>query len=391
MKNLADSALDFRLSTDRFAKQFEDGLAKFLGVKYCMLTNSGSSANLLAVSALTSSELGESSLEPGDEVVTAACAFPTTVNPIVQNNLVPVFVDVELGTYNVPAEKVEEALSEKTKAVILAHTLGDPFDLGKIMKICEEHDLWLIEDNCDALGSKYRSRYTGTFGDIATSSFYPPHHITMGEGGALVTNDLQLKKLILSFRDWGRDCWCEPGRDNTCGKRFGWQLGTLPFGYDHKYIYSHMGYNLKVTDMQAAVGVSQLKKLPSFIEARKRNWKRFYDGLKQYEEYFVLPRATEGSDPSWFGFVLTIKEGASFSRNEITNYLERNGIATRLVFSGNMTRHPSFQNVKYRVCGELKNTDIVTERTFWIGVYPGLTQEMIDFMLGEFDAFLKGR
>jgi CDP-6-deoxy-D-xylo-4-hexulose-3-dehydrase len=391
LKILADATLDFRLAASRFAEQFEEELAKFLSVRYSVLTNSGSSANLLAVSTLTAPELGERSLKPGDEVVTTACAFPTTVNPIIQNSAIPVFVDVDLGTYNVQPDKVEDAISDRTKAVFLAHTLGNPFDLGRITKICREHGLWLIEDNCDALGSKYQGKYTGTFGDIATLSFYPPHHITMGEGGALVTDDAQMKRLILSFRDWGRDCWCEPGHDNTCGKRFEWQLGTLPYGYDHKYIYSHIGYNLKVTDMQAAVGVSQLRKLPRFIEARKANWRRFYEGLKKYEKYFILPKATERSDPSWFGFPLTIKEGAPFSRNEIINHLEKNGIATRLVFSGNIIRHPGFQNIKHRVCGDLKNTDIVTENTFWIGVYPGLSQEMIEFILGEFDAFLEAR
>jgi CDP-6-deoxy-D-xylo-4-hexulose-3-dehydrase len=389
MKTLADATLDFRLSASRFAKQLEEGLAKFLGVKYCMLTNSGSSANLLAISALTAPELNERRLKPGDEVITAACAFPTTVNPIIQNNAVPVFVDVDLGTYNIQPDKVEGAISDKTKAVFLAHTLGNPFDLGRITKICRSHGLWLIEDNCDALGSRYQGKYTGTFGDIATLSFYPPHHITMGEGGALVTNDAELKRLILSFRDWGRDCWCEPGSDNTCGKRFGWQLGALPYGYDHKYIYSHIGYNLKVTDMQAAVGVSQLRKLSHFIEARKANWKLLYEGLKQYDKHFILPKPTDRSDPSWFGFAVTIKEGAPFTRNEIVSHLENNGVATRLVFSGNITRHPSFHDVKFRVCGDLKNTDTIAERTFWIGVYPGLTREMIAFMLSEFGSFMR--
>ncbi len=388
MISLVDSALDFWLTAGRFAKQFEEEFAKFLGVKHCILTNSGSSANLLAISTLTSPKLGERRLKPGDEVITVAAAFPTTVNPIVQNNLVPVFLDVDVGTYNIQADKIEEALTEKTKAIFLAHTLGNPFDLDKVLEICEAYNLWLIEDNCDALGSKYNGKYTGTFGHIATFSFYPPHHITMGEGGALVTDDTQLKKLIESFRDWGRDCWCEPGCDNTCGKRFGWQLGTLPFGYDHKYIYSHIGYNLKVTDMQAAVGVAQLKKLPRFIEARKRNWGLLYEGLRKYEDYFILPKAADKSDPSWFGFLLTVKENAPFSRNEITNYLEENKIATRLLFSGNIIRHPGFESVKYRVYNNLRNTDITMNNTFWIGVYPGLTKEMIDYELKKFDAFL---
>lgn len=334
MKTLMDSCLDFWLTAGRFAKQFEKEFADFLGVKHCILTNSGSSANLLAVSALTSPKLGKRKLEPGDEIVTTACAFPTTVNPIVQNRLVPVFVDVDLGTYNVQADKLEAALSDKTKAIFLAHTLGNPFELDKVLKICDEHNLWLIEDNCDALGSKYDNKYTGTFGHMATFSFYPPHHITMGEGGAVVTDDAKLKTILESFRDWGRDCWCEPGHDNTCGRRFEYQLGSLPYGYDHKYIYSHIGYNLKVTDMQAAVGVAQLKKLPAFIKLRKKNWRVLFEGLKKYADYFILPKATVKSDPSWFGFTLTVKDGAPFSRNEITNYLENNMITTRLLFSG---------------------------------------------------------
>jgi len=389
MKALVDSSLDFWLTAGRFAKKFEEEFADFLGLKHCILTNSGSSANLLAISALTSPKLGERRLKPGDEVITTACAFPTTVNPIIQNNLVPVFLDVEIGNYNIEADKIKEALSEKTKAIFLAHTLGNPFDLDKVMSIAQEYNLWVIEDNCDALGSKYRGQYTGTFGDIATFSFYPAHHITMGEGGALVTNDTQLKRLIESFRDWGRDCWCEPGHDNTCGKRFSWQLSTLPFGYDHKYIYSHIGYNLKVTDMQAAVGVAQLKKFPDFMRARKKNWRRLYEGLKKYEDYFILPKAADKSDPSWFGFLLTVKEDAPFSRNEITNYLEENKIATRLLFSGNIVQHPSFENVKYRIHDNLMNTDNIMNNTFWIGVYPGLTDEMIDYILGKFDEFFK--
>ena len=388
MISLVDSALDFWLTAGRFAKQFEAEFASFLGVKHCILTNSGSSANLLAISALTSHKLGERRLKLGDEVITTACTFPTTVNPIIQNNLVPVFLDVDVGTYNIRVDKIEDALSEKTKAIFLAHTLGNPFDLDKVLEMCEKYNLWLIEDNCDALGSKYNGKYTGTFGHIATFSFYPAHHITMGEGGALVTNDAQLKGLIESFRDWGRDCWCEPGCDNTCGKRFGWQLGTLPFGYDHKYIYSHIGYNLKVTDMQAAVGVMQLKKLPEFIEARKKNWRFLYEGFKKYEDYFILPKAADNSDPSWFGFLLTVKENAPFSRNEITNYLEENKIATRLLFSGNIIRHPSFESVRFRVYDNLRNTDFVMNNTFWVGVYPGLTDEMIDYILGKFDEFL---
>ena len=389
--SLVDSALDFWLTAGRFAKQFENDFSKYLGVKHCILTNSGSSANLLAISALTSPKLGERRLKPGDEVITTACAFPTTVNPIIQNNLIPVFVDVDVGTYNLRTDKIEGAISEKTKAIFLAHTLGNPFDINKVLDICRKYNLWLIEDNCDALGSKYDGKYTGTFGHIATFSFYPAHHITMGEGGALVTNDNQLKKLIKSFRDWGRDCWCEPGCDNTCGKRFGWQLGTLPFGYDHKYIYSHIGYNLKITDMQAAVGVEQLKKLPSFVEARKKNFILLYEGLRKYEKYFILPEAESKADPSWFGFLLTVRKDVGFTRDEIVKYLENNKIATRMLFAGNITRHPSFKNVKYCVFGNLKNTDFIMNNTFWIGVYPGYTEKIIKYLLEKIFTFIKKR
>ena len=387
--SLVDSALDFWLTAGRFAKQFETEFAEFLGVKHCLLTNSGSSANLLAISALTSPKLGEKRLKPGDEVITVAAAFPTTVNPIIQNNLVPVFVDVNLGSYNIRADEIENVISDKTKAIFLAHTLGNPFDLKTVMEVAENYNLWVIEDNCDALGSKYNGKYTGTFGHIATFSFYPPHHITMGEGGALVTNDNQLKRLIESFRDWGRDCWCEPGGDNSCNKRFGWQLGELPFGYDHKYIYSHIGYNLKLTDMQAAIGVEQLKKLPSFIEARKRNFRMLYDGLKKYGDYFILPGIEYEADPSWFGFVLTVREDAGFTKDEIVKYLEDNKIATRMLFAGNITKHPCFEGVEYRVCGDLVNTDRIMNDTFWIGVYPGLTEEAIQYTLNKFEIFLR--
>ncbi|MEW6618520.1 MAG: lipopolysaccharide biosynthesis protein RfbH [bacterium] len=387
---LVDSALDFWLTTGRFAEQFEKELSKFLGVKHCILTNSGSSANLLAISALTSPKLGERRLKPGDEVITIACGFPTTVNPIIQNNLVPVFIDVDIGSYNIQSDKIEEALSEKTKAIFLAHTLGNPFDLNKIMSIAQKYNLWVIEDNCDALGSKYNDKYTGTFGQIGTLSFYPAHHITMGEGGALITNDTQLKRLIESFRDWGRDCWCEPGNDNTCGKRFSQQLGRLPFGYDHKYIYSHIGYNLKITDMQAAIGIAQLKKLPSFIEARKKNFNLLYQGLKKYEEVFILPQPTSNSQPSWFGFPITVRQKAKFSRAEIVNHLEKNNIATRMLFGGNLVKQPAYQNVNYRLIDSLKNTDFVMDNTFWLGVYPGLTEEMIEFILKTIASKLRG-
>jgi CDP-6-deoxy-D-xylo-4-hexulose-3-dehydrase len=391
MISLVNSALDFWLTAGKFAKQFETEFAKFLGAKYCLLTNSGSSACLLAISALTSPKLGEKRLKPGDEVITVAAAFPTTVNPIIQNNLVPFFLDVDVGTYNIQADKIEEALTEKTKAIFLAHTLGNPFNLDKVLEICEKYNLWLIEDNCDALGSKYNGKYTGTFGHIASFSFYPAHHITMGEGGALVTNDTQLKRLIESFRDWGRDCWCEPGHDNTCGKRFGWQLGTMPFGYDHKYIYSHIGYNLKITDMQAAVGVEQLKKLSSFIEARKKNFKLLYEGLKKYENYFILPKVEPKADPSWFGFILAVREDAGFTKNDIVKYLEDNKIATRMLFAGNIICHPSFKNVKYRVYGSLENTDYVMNNTFWIGVYPGISSEMITYIIDKIDEFIENK
>lgn len=388
MISIVDSALDFWLTAGRFAKQFEEEFARFLGVKYCILTNSGSSANLLAISALTSSKLGERRLKKGDEVITTACAFPTTVNPIIQNNLIPVFIDVDVGTYNIQTDKIEEAISDKTKAIFLAHTLGNPFDLDKILEICEKYNLWLIEDNCDALGSKYNGQYTGTFGHIATFSFYPAHHITMGEGGALVTNDSELKRLIVSFRDWGRDCWCESGCDNTCGKRFGWQLGTLPFGYDHKYIYSHIGYNLKITDMQAAVGVEQLKKLPLFIKARKKNFKLLYKGLKKYEKYFIFPKIEPKADPSWFGFLITVRKDVGFIRDEIVKYLENNKIATRMLFAGNIILHPSFKNIKYHISNNLENTDFIMNNTFWIGVYPGLNEERLKYILEKFDIFM---
>ena len=389
--SLVDSALDFWLTAGRFAKKFEEDFSYFLGVKHCLLTNSGSSANLLAISALTSPELGDKRLKPGDEVITVAAAFPTTVNPIIQNNLIPVFVDVNLGTYNIQYDKIEAAISDKTKAIFIAHTMGNPFNLGEVMEIAQRYDLWVIEDNCDALGSKYNGKYTGTFGHIATFSFYPPHHITMGEGGALVTNDIKLKKLIESFRDWGRDCWCGPGCDNSCGKRFEWQLGELPYGYDHKYIYSHIGYNLKVTDMQAAIGVEQLKKLPSFIEARKKNFKHLYDGLKKYEQYFILPEVEEKADPSWFGFLLTVREEAGFTKNEIVEYLESNKIATRMLFAGNITRHPCFKDIEYKISGNLLNTDRIMNDTFWIGVYPGLTAEKLNFIIKIFNQFFENK
>jgi CDP-6-deoxy-D-xylo-4-hexulose-3-dehydrase len=394
--NAVDSILDFWLTAGRFASQFEKEFAEFLGMKYCLLTNSGSSANLLAISALTSPLLKKRRLRLGDEIITTACGFPTTIAPIIQNRLVPVFVDVELGTYNIDTSKIERVITKKTKVIFIAHTLGNPADLDKIMKIVKKYNLWFIEDNCDSLGAKYKGKYTGTFGHISTCSFYPPHLITMGEGGAVLTNDPLLRRIILSFRDWGRDCYCEPGHDNTCGRRFSQQHGKLPFGYDHKYVYSHLGYNLKITDMQAAIGCVQLKKLSSFIEARKKNFNLLYEGLRHLEDKFILPVATKDSEPSWFGFLLTIKENAGFTRNKIVNYLESNGIQTRALFAGNLIRQPCFDTMRasnrgYRIIGELKNTDIIMNQAFWVGVYPGITEEMIEFMVETISKFMKNR
>jgi CDP-6-deoxy-D-xylo-4-hexulose-3-dehydrase len=387
LQHLVESALDFWLTTGRFARQFEGEFARFFGAHAAVLCNSGSSANLLAVSALTSPKLGDRRLRPGDEVITVAAGFPTTVNPIIQNGLVPVFVDIDLQTGNVDAEALRAAVGPRTRAIILAHTLGNPFDLGAVTKLAQEHDLWLIEDNCDALGSRYQGRPTGSFGHLATASFYPAHHITMGEGGCVVVNKQELKPLVESFRDWGRDCWCDTGKDNTCGRRFQWQLGDLPCGYDHKYIYSHIGYNLKVTDMQAAIGVSQLKKLPAFIEARQRNWRRLHEGLSGFEEYLILPRATAGSDPSWFGFLMTLRPEIPLERGRLAEYLEDAKIATRMLFGGNLTRQPAYRGVPHRVSGTLANTDLAMHRTFWIGVYPGISDTMIDYVLETFRRF----
>ncbi len=380
---LVESSLDFWLTTGRFAEQFEREFAKFVGVREAVLVNSGSSANLLAVAALTSEKLGDRRLRPGDEVITLAAGFPTTVNPIVQNRLVPVFVDVHIPTFNVDVSYLETALSDRTRAVIFAHTLGNPFDLDAVTAFAKKHGLWLIEDCCDALGSTYRGQKVGTFGDLATVSFYPAHHITMGEGGCVLTNQPLLRTLVESFRDWGRDCWCAPGKENTCGKRFDWQLGELPHGYDHKYIYSHVGYNLKATDMQAAVGVAQLKKLPAFIETRKRNFAYLKAGLKDknVEEHFVLPEATPNSDPSWFGFPLLVRETAPFSRNTLIDFLHGRKIGTRQLFGGNLVRQPAYANLNYRVVGDLPASDRVMNQAFWIGVYPGLTPAMLDYVL----------
>jgi len=383
--SLVDSSLDFWLTYGRFSKRFEEDLASFLGLKHCFLVNSGSSANLLAFAALTSSKLGDRRIGRGDEVITVAAGFPTTVAPIVQFGAVPVFVDIVLETGNVDASQLDAALSPRTRAVMLAHTLGNTFDVDAVTAFCAEHGLWLIEDNCDALGSKYRGRYTGGFGDIGTSSFYPPHHMTMGEGGAVYTNNDELAAIVLAMRDWGRDCICPSGVDNRCGKRFGQQFGTLPFGYDHKYVYSEFGYNLKVSDMQAAVGVEQLKKLPAFIDARRRNFDRLSTLLAPLSDRLVLPTATEGAEPSWFGYLMTVRDGAPASRDELVRALEDAKVQTRMLFAGNMVRQPAFDEMRasregYRVVGELPNTDRIMNDAFWIGVYPGMTTGMLEHM-----------
>ena len=396
MVNLVDSSLEFWLTSGRYTEQFERGLAKYLQVKYCSAVNSGSSANLLAFMALTSPLLGERRILPGDEVITVAAGFPTTVTPMLQYGAVPVFVDITIPQYNIDTNRLEEAFSEKTKAVMIAHTLGNPFDLCRIKKFCDTHNLWLVEDNCDALGSRYcingEWKYTGTIGDIGTSSFYPPHHITMGEGGAVYTNQPLLHKIIRSMRDWGRDCICASGRDNQCGHRFGRQFGELPFGYDHKYVYSHFGYNLKVTDMQAAVGCAQLDKLPDFVKARKENFKYLRTQMKEMTDTFILPEACEESDPSWFGFMITCQAG--MDKNKIVQYLEKHGVQTRMLFAGNLTKQPCFDVIRkkgtgYRIVGDLKNTDRIMKDTFWIGVYPGMTKEMLDYMVKMFKNAIK--
>lgn len=391
LRTLVESSLDFWLTTGRFAAEFERRFAQVFGLRHCLLCNSGSSADLLALTALTSPQLGEDRLRAGDEVITVAAGFPTTVNPTVQNGLVPVFVDVHVPTYNIDATQLDAALSDRTRAVMVAHTLGNPFDLAAVTDFCRRHDLWLVEDCCDAVGSTYKGRHVGTFGDLATVSFYPAHHMTMGEGGAVLTDRPVLKRVVESFRDWGRDCWCDPGKDNTCGKRFDWQMGDLPRGYDHKYIYSHIGYNLKLTDMQAAVGVAQLDKLPGFIAARKANFKALRDGLRDLEEFFVLPEATPGSDPSWFGFPVAVRPGAPFSRNDATSYLESRKVATRLLFGGNLVRQPAYKDVPKRVVGDLRNTDLVMNDVFWVGVYPGLDAARLDYMIDCFHALTKCR
>jgi CDP-4-dehydro-6-deoxyglucose reductase, E1 len=381
---LVEASLDGWLTTGRFAAQFEREFAAFMGVRCSLLVNSGSSANLAALSCLTSPSLGDRRLTPGDEVITVAAAFPTTVNPIIQNGLVPVFVDVQVPSYNIDVTQLEAAVSGRTKAVVLAHTLGNPFDLDAVMQFATKHNLWVIEDCCDAVGSTYKGRGVGTFGHLSTTSFYPAHHITMGEGGCVLTQSPALKKLAESFRDWGRDCWCDPGKSNTCGCRFEWKLGDLPTGYDHKYIYSHIGYNLKATDMQAAVGVAQLKKLPGFIATRRANFAKLHAALSDLQDIFILPEAAAGSEPSWFGFPLAIRPDAPSTRNQVVSFLESRNISTRLLFGGNLLRQPAYRDIQRRVIGDLKNTDFVMNNVFWIGLYPGITQSMIDYMVDTF-------
>jgi CDP-4-dehydro-6-deoxyglucose reductase, E1 len=380
MQHLVEASLDFWLTTGRFAAQFERDFARWVGVRHAILVNSGSSANLLALTTLTADELGARALRPGDEVITAAAGFPTTVNPIIQNQLVPVFVDSVIPTYNADPDAIEAAIGPRTRAIMLAHTLGNPFDVDRVKAIAEKHGLWLIEDTCDAVGSTWRGQKAGTFGDLSTVSFYPAHHMTMGEGGAVLTGSPPLKKILESFRDWGRDCWCEPGDDNTCGKRFDWQLGTLPTGYDHKYSYSRIGYNLKLTDMQAAVGVAQLKKLGDFVARRRENFGYLRAALEPLGDVLILPEATAGSDPSWFGFPITVREGVGITRNAVIAWLESRGIKTRLLFGGNLTRQPAYASVPFRVVGDLKNADVIMNSTFWVGIYPGLNRPMLDYV-----------
>jgi len=387
IENMVDASLDAWLTTGRFNEQFENKLAKFIGIKHLMTVNSGSSANLVAFNTLTSPKLGEKAIKKGDEIIGVAAGFPTTVNPIIQFGAIPVFVDVDLATHNVDADLIEAAITSKTKAIMLAHTLGNPFNLDKVKELCEKYHLWLVEDCCDALGAKYHGQHVGTFGDIATCSFYPAHHITMGEGGAVFTNNSQLITITESFRDWGRDCYCAPGKDNTCGKRFGQQLGSLPQGYDHKYTYSHLGYNLKITDMQAACGLAQMDSLNEFVNKRKANFKYLKEGLKSCEEFLILPEATQNADPSWFGFPMTLREESGINRVDLLTFLDQNKIGTRLLFAGNLTRQPYFESLNYRVHGELTNSDRVMNQTFWIGVYPGLEQEHLDFIIEKFEEF----
>lgn len=386
---LIESGLDFWLTEGRFAEEFSEKIAEFLDMSNVALTNSGSSSNLIAFSALTSKKLGDKRLKPGDEVISVAAGFPATVTPIIQNNMVPVFVDVDLKSYNINIDMLRKAITPKTRCIFLAHTLGNPFNIDAVLELCQKHNLWLIEDNCDSFGSKYKGKYTGTFGHIATISFYPAHHITTGEGGAIVTNDEELAKIVKSFRDWGRDCYCNSGENNTCGKRFSQQFGTLPFGYDHKYVYSEIGYNLKMTDMQAAIGSAQMEKLTLFCDRRRENFNTYHKMFSKYEKHFILEEATPGSDPSWFAYVVTRKENAPFTRDELVKHLNANLIETRYLFAGNMVRQPFFSDVNYRIADHLQNTDYIMNNTFFLGTYPGMTSDMLSYVETVLDEFMK--
>ena len=390
-RNMIEASLDGWLTTGRFNEKFEKKLSNFLNVKNLITTNSGSSANLVAFNTLTSPKLGERAIKKGDEVITVAAGFPTTINPSIQFGAIPVFIDVKFPTYNINEELIENAITKKTKCIMIAHTFGNPFNLDKILEICKKYNLWLVEDTCDALGSKYKDKFLGTFGDLASLSFYPAHHITMGEGGAVFTNNIRLKKIAESFRDWGRDCYCEPGKDNTCGKRFKWQLGDLPYGYDHKYTYSHLGFNLKITDMQAACGLAQLDRLENFIQARKNNFAFLYERLKKLDEYLILPEKEKNSEPSWFGFPLTIRDINKFDRTKLMQYLNENNIGTRLLFGGNVIKQPYMKDVKYRVGSKLENTEIVMSNTFWIGLFPGLTNKHLEHSSDKIISFFKNK
>jgi CDP-4-dehydro-6-deoxyglucose reductase, E1 len=391
LQHLVDASLDFWLTTGRFAAEFEASFAKFMGVRHAILVNSGSSANLLAISTLTSPKLKDRALQPGDEIITVAAGFPTTVNPIIQNRCVPVFIDTSLPDYGFDLASLEAARSSKTKAVIFAHTLGIPFNAAAVRAFCDRHGLWMIEDCCDAVGATWNGQMVGTFGDLATVSFYPAHHITMGEGGCVLTSQPRLKSIVESFRDWGRDCWCEPGKDNTCGKRFEQQCGMLPAGYDHKYTYSHIGYNLKATDLQAAVGVAQLARLPEFIEKRRHNWEHLRRGLSPFESILEFPVLPSEAEPSWFGFLARVRESAPFGRNELTRHLEKNGIATRLLFGGNLLRQPAYEHIEHRKVGDLANADQIMRTAFWVGCYPGLTEEMLEHTIRTIDSYINRR